>query len=43
MKHHKTIIDTERHVQRPFEYLWNISKTYTKINAVHLVKQSRKR
>jgi len=43
MKDHKIIIDTEKHVQRPADYLWNISKKYTNIDVVHLVKGSRKK
>ena len=43
IKNHKIIIDTEKHVQKPSDYLWNISKKYTKIDVVHLVKDSRKK
>lgn len=37
------VIDTEKRVQKPSDYLWNISKAYTKIDVVHLVKRSRKK
>ena len=42
MKDHKIIIETKPHVQRPSDYLWGISKKYTNIDVVHLVKGSRK-
>lgn len=43
MKDHRIIIETKPHVQKPSDYLWNISKNYTKTDVVHLVKESRKK
>lgn len=43
MKNHKIIIETEKHVQNPSDYLWGISKKYTKIDVTKLIKESRKK
>lgn len=42
-KGHKIIIETKQHVQKPSDYLWGISKKYTNIDVVRLVKESRKK
>ncbi len=43
MKNHNIIIETKPHVQKPSDYLWNISKKYTEIDVTRLVKESRKK
>lgn len=40
---HNIIVETKPHVQKPSDYLWNISKNYTKMDVVHLVKESRRK
>jgi AbrB family looped-hinge helix DNA binding protein len=39
----KIIIETKKHVERPSDYLWSISKKQINRNAVNLVKNSREK
>ena len=43
VKDHKIIIETEKRIKKPSDYLWGISKKYTKIDVTRLVKESRKK
>lgn len=43
VKGRNIIIEADRHVQNPSDYLWSISKKPTKIDVLRLVKDSRKK
>jgi AbrB family looped-hinge helix DNA binding protein len=39
----KIIIEVKNPIERPSDYLWNISKKQTRINVVNLIKTSRRK
>jgi AbrB family looped-hinge helix DNA binding protein len=38
---HKIVIETKKHVEKPSDYLWSISKRPINIDVIKLVKNSR--
>ena len=42
-KGERIIIEVKQPISKPSDYLWNISKRQTRINAIELVKSSRRK